>query len=186
MNITNIIRTPFAILLAFTISGCTTAYEAAVDVRSLEEQTEDAKIEARVKQVFFDNKNVKALSTSIYSFYGDVYLVGEAESKLQISESKRLAKQVEGVKSVTTWMPIKRSNDLCGITDNISIKMKTYTEMAKDDDVSVGQIEIKSVQCTVVLMGLVKHGSQIRKAIEIAKRVEGVRGVKSYLKVVNP
>jgi hyperosmotically inducible protein len=52
-----------------------------------------------------------------------------------------------------------------------------------DTDIGSTDIEVKTVQCNVVLLGLVSSRNQINKAIAYAKSVEGVRNVTSYLKV---
>ena len=50
---------------------------------------------------------------------------------------------------------------------------------------AVDQRDVKTVQCNVVLYGLVASENKIKKAISHAKSVEGVRSVKSFLTSAN-
>jgi osmotically-inducible protein OsmY len=45
--------------------------------------TKDKEIEAKVKTSFADDETVDALDISVYSFYGDVYLVGQKQTEAQ-------------------------------------------------------------------------------------------------------
>ena len=55
-------------------------------------------------------------------------------------------------------------------------------KLVGDKEIWSTNIDIKSIQCKVVLYGLVGTKKEINKAIAQAKSVEGVRGVKSFLK----
>jgi osmotically-inducible protein OsmY len=55
----------------------------AMDERSVGDLTKDKEIEAKVKTSFADDETVDALDISVYSFYGDVYLVGQKQTEAQ-------------------------------------------------------------------------------------------------------
>jgi hyperosmotically inducible protein len=79
----------------------------------------------------------------------------------------------------------KKKDDLCGTDENFGIKAKVKLKLIKDKDIWSTNIDVKSIQCIVVLYGLVGSKNEIEKAIAHAKSVEGVRGVKSFLKSTN-
>jgi osmotically-inducible protein OsmY len=54
-----------------------------MDERSVGDLTKDKEIEAKVKTSFADDETVDALDISVYSFYGDVYLVGQKQTEAQ-------------------------------------------------------------------------------------------------------
>ena len=164
------------------ITGCTTIYKSAVDERSLGEQYDDQKITMAIRQKFMDDPKIKYFDISTYCYNGHVYLVGEYDTVDQKNQAVKLAKEVEGVKSVTDYFLPKKEDDTCGTTDNLKLSTKVTADLIGDKDISSTQIEVKALQCQIVLLGLVGSADQINKAIAHAKSVEGVRSVKSFLK----
>ncbi|MGZ3606419.1 MAG: BON domain-containing protein, partial [Syntrophales bacterium] len=64
----------------------------------------------------------------------------------------------------------------------LAIRGKVDAKLVADKDIWSTNIDIKVVQCNVVLVGIVKTSREIAKATAHAKSVEGVRSVTSYLK----
>ena len=175
---------PFFILL-LALKGCTTTaatYSAAVDERDMSTIYNDTTIKGSIVKKFFDDDKINSLDISTGCYEGDVYLVGEYETVDQKDRAIKLAKSVEGVKSVTTYLIPKKEDDLCGTTDNLEIVGKVKANLVGDKEIWSTNIHIKSIQCHVVLYGLVGTEKEINKAIAHAKSVEGVRSVKSFLK----
>ena len=144
------------LILGILTTGCTTVYKSAVDERSVGQQYDDEKITM-------------------------VYLVGEYDTVDQRNQAVKLAREVAGVKSVTDYFLPKKKDDTCGTTDNLKLSAKVSADLIGDKEISSTQIEVKAVQCQIVLLGLVGSADQINKAIAHAKSVEGVRSVKSFL-----
>jgi hyperosmotically inducible protein len=172
-------------VLGVVFSGCSTPYKVAVDKRSLGTQAADEKITMNVRNKLGEDEALKSLSFSTYCYVGNVYLVGEYENPKQKSRAVKLAKEVEGVKSVKDYFLPKKKDDTCGTTDNLKLVAKIRTELIKDKEISSTTIEVKAVRCNIVLLGLVGSKNEIDKAIAHAKSVEGVRRVTSYLKVAD-
>jgi hyperosmotically inducible protein len=171
------------ILLLLSLGfGCTTIYKAAVDERDVKTIASDKKIEATIVKRLFEDDSVKVLDISTYCYDGKVYLVGEYETDKQKSLATRIAKNVEGVKSVTTYLLPKKKDHPCGTKENLEITVKVKGALIKDKEIWSTNVEVKTIQCKVVLLGIVGSEQEIDKAIAHAKSVEGVRSVKSYLK----
>jgi hyperosmotically inducible protein len=145
-------------------------YEVAMDERSVGDLTKDKEIEAKVKTSFADDETVDALDISVYSFYGDVYLVGQKQTEAQ---KKRAIVQKKG-----------EDEDSCGTTNSLEITAKVSAALIGDKDIWSTNVEVQTVQCNVVLLGLVGSQKEIEKSIVHAKGVEGVRSVKSFLVAV--
>jgi hyperosmotically inducible protein len=171
------------LILGILITGCTTVYKSAVDERSLGEQYDDQKITMAIRQKFMDDPKIKYFDISTYCYNGHVYLVGEYDTVDQKNQAVQLAREVEGVKSVTDYFLPKKKDETCGTTDNLKLSTKVTADLIGDKDISSTQIEVKALQCQIVLLGLVGSADQINKAIAHAKSVEGVRSVKSFLKI---
>jgi hyperosmotically inducible protein len=169
------------LILGILIMGCTTVYKSAVDERSVGEQYDDEKITMAIRKKLSDDEKIKFFDISTYCYRGHVYLVGEYDTADQKNQAVRLAKEVDGVKSVTDYFLLKKKDDTCGTTANLELLAKVKKELIGDKDISSTQIEVKALQCNIILIGLVGSADEIKKATSHAKAVEGVRSVKSFL-----
>ena len=169
--------------LSFLGSGCGTVYKVAVDERSVSTQASDEKITLAIRRKIADSDQAKFFDVSTSCYDGDVYLVGEYETLANKNEAVKLARSVEGVKSVTTYFLKKNKDDFCGSTDNLKLVASLKAKLIKDTDIWSTNIKIKAIQCHLVLLGFVGSQAEIEKAIEHAKSVDKVRGVKSFLRV---
>jgi hyperosmotically inducible protein len=70
------------------------------------------------------------------------------------------------------------------VTD-ASITAAVKMKMADDPDVSASKIDVDTKDGMVTLNGTVKSSTEERKAVDLAKSVDGVKGVKSNLKIVS-
>ena len=171
----------FSVLILAVFSGCS-IYGVAVDERSVNTIASDQTIVMKISSKLLENKSIKFLDLSTYCYRGHVYLVGEYDEPKQKEVAIRIANSVPGVKSVTTYMLEKKKSDLCGTTDNIEISSKVKAKLIQDKEIKSTNIDIKVVQCNVVLLGIVGSEKEITRAIAHAKSVEKIRGVESFLK----
>lgn len=137
-----------------------------------------------IRKRFVDDDAVKYLDISTYCYDGQVYLVGAYETLDQKNRAVKLAREVEGVKSVKDHFLPKKKDDPCGTKKNIELMARVKAELIKDKDIWSTNIEVKAVQCHIILLGLVGSQKEVSEAIAHAKSVEGVRSVTSYLKAV--
>jgi hyperosmotically inducible protein len=173
------------LVLGIVLSGCSAPYKIAVDKRSLGTQAKDEKITMNIRSKLGEEEALKSLSVSTYCYEGNVYLVGEYENSKQKTRAVKLAKEVEGVKSVKNYFLRKKKGDTSGTSDNLKLVAQIKTELSKDKEISSTAIEVKAIQCNIVLLGLVSSKKEIDKAIAHTKGVQGVRSVTSFLKVAD-
>lgn len=171
------------VMLLVMASGCTTMYGAAVDERNVRTISSDTKIKALILDTFLQDDIVKTFDISISCYYGHVYLIGAYDSQKQKKRAIELAGNIKGVKDVTIYLLQKKNGDPCGTTDNLAITAKVKAKLIKDGDIWSTNIDIKTVQCNIVLCGIVSSKKEMQKAIAHAKSVPGARSVKSFLKV---
>jgi hyperosmotically inducible protein len=182
---------PFFILLLL-FYGCssilTTAaeqiYVTAVDRRDLKTILKDTNIKLTIINKFYDDDVISALNSldiSIECYDGQVYLVGEYDYPVQKTRAIEIAGSIEGVKGVTPYLLPKNNSDICGTDENLAIMARVKAKFIGDKDLWSRNIDVKSVQCNVVLYGLVASENKIKKAVEHAKCVQGVRTVTSLL-----
>lgn len=171
-------------MLSLAASGCGTAYRTAMDQREYSQQKEDFLIEAEIKKRFLQDDVVEVLDFGVFSYLGRVYLLGEYEIMGQVDRAVEVARKVEGVRSVITYVLPEKDDPECGWTDNVALEAKVKKNLIADEDISATNIEVESLQCNVVLLGLVAYQQIIPQAVRHAKAVEGVRSVRSYLRVM--
>jgi hyperosmotically inducible protein len=176
----------FSILMLLAVglfaNGCT-VYDVAVEERNVGEYASDEKITFLIEKEFLADDLVKYMDYEASSYEGLVYIVGEYESRDQVNRAVEIAKSVEGVRSVTTYLLPKKADDSCGTTDNLELYAKVKNLLVQDKDVWSTNVEIMTVQCNVVLLGIVGSSAERDKVIAHAKSVPGVRSVKSFLRI---
>lgn len=189
----NIIKIITFFILPLLTYGCssilTTAaehiYIAAVDRRDLKTIFNDTTIKLTIVNKFHNDDYISSLNSfdlSIECYRGHVYLVGEYDQPVQKTRAIHIVKGTEGVKRVTSYLLPKNKGDICGIDENLAIMGRVKAKLIGDEDIWSTNIDVKSVQCNVVLYGLVSSKKNINKAVEHAKNVKGVRTVTSFLK----
>ncbi len=160
--------------------GCT-AYKAARDERSMGTIIDDTTISGKIKYQLLRDDTVKGLDISVYVYYGNVYLVGAVKADKQKSQAIRIAKSIEGVKSVKTYLLNKNQSTIGKTVDDTTITAKIKAKMIEDKQMKSTQVEVKTILGHVVLLGVVSSKSDASKAIRYAKSIENVRKVISFL-----
>jgi osmotically-inducible protein OsmY len=89
---------------------------------------------------------------------------------------------VEGVKSVTAFLSPKSQNNSCSPLDNLAITTKLRIRLIIDKDILSTNVDVETVNCTVVLLGIVGSKQDIEKVVTHAQNVTGINGVKAFLK----
>ena len=170
----------FLTMLPF-LNSCGTIYGAAVDERNVGTIASDHQIKAKILNKFADDETVGILDFSVSSYKGHVYLIGEYETKAQKEKAIKLARSEEGVTNLTTYMLPENPKSACGSAQNLELTVKVKAKLIGDKDIWSTNIDVKTMQCTTVLWGLVGSKIEILKAIAHAKSVKGVTRVKSFL-----
>lgn len=168
-------------LTAFS-GGCA-VYDVAVEERNAGEWANDEKITFNIKEGFLKDDNLSYMDLNAASYLGQVYIVGEYDSHSQVDRAVEIAQAVPGVRTVTTYMLPKRAEDHCGTTDNLELYTRVKHKLVSDGDIWSTNIDIMTVQCNVVLLGIVGTSKEAARAMMHAKSVPGVRKVRSYIKV---
>ncbi len=177
------------VLALLTLCGCSmvarSTYGVAVDERKVGTILSDEEIKLTIQERLLDDDAIKFLDISTFCYDGHVYLVGEYGTEKEKEKALEIANHVPDIKSVTYYLLSKRKDDTCGWTDNIEIGGKIRAELVGDPDISSTKVDVKAIQCHVVLLGIVGSRQEVAKAVAHAKSVTGVRGVTSYLKAAN-
>lgn len=170
------------LVLAQILSGCA-AYNAAMDERSIGTQYDDRKLSNVIEAKFLEDETVKFMDFDADCYYGQCFIVGEYGSRKQIDRAIAIAKSVEGVQKVTAFAYPKVKDDPCGTADNLEIYAQLKKELVADKEISSTNVKIKTVQCNIVLLGILGSNAERNKVVSHAKAIPGAKSVKSYLKL---
>ena len=168
------------ITLMLALNGCAAPIiGAATDERSFKEHFNDSQIEAAVKRKVVSVKTSKILDINVYSFYGHVYLIGEADQEMR-TKAMQAAHKVDGVRSVTSYFfqpGTMTSKDL--LTEARINEKLLFTA-----DIPSAQVQADVWGGQAVLLGVLSSQELIDKVIATVTKVPGVVKVKSYLRLV--
>jgi len=164
----------------FLFASCT-VYDTVIRERNAEVYARDEVKEATIRAQFIEDPGVRAMDVSTYFYGGQAYLVGEYDSPYQRDRAVMLAGSVSGVKSVAAYLLPKTKDERCGPADNTRINSEVKAKILRDSGIWSTNVDVKSVQCNVVLLGVVGSQKQIGRAVDHAFSISGVRKVKSFL-----
>lgn len=181
MNIYRIFVAVVVFVFVSSSLGCYTAYKTARDPRSVGVQATDQKITTKIQGKLAGEEGLAVFDIAVQVYYGHVYLVGEYGDEGDRKTAVRLARETEGVKGLSTYLLPKRDVEGCGMGSGIKLNTLINKRMAQDEDVVHTRVNVEMVQCNAVLLGVVSSQKERARATEIARGVEGVRSVKSYL-----
>lgn len=181
------VRMIFLVAMLLTLpalTGCDTMYKAAVDERDVGTFVDDGRIESTVRARLVQDSLVKLRDISVNSYRGQVYLVGEFESDAQKMRAVKLTQGVSGVGRVTVVPFQKRDDPTCGTQEELALYAKIKSALVQDSNVWSTQVDIKVVQCNVVMLGLVNSQREVSTIMAHVNSVEGVRTVQNYIRVL--
>jgi osmotically-inducible protein OsmY len=181
-------RTWLLAALALTQTACTTAivvaYQTLSDVRTLQEQTEDARIMGTVKDNLANKRGVgSALQVHVFSHLGRVVVAGIIEPGSTLgTDAVMVARAVPGVRRVdTVFLPTRPS-----YPRDLTISLKLDAKILADLELRRTQIEWTVLAGTVVLTGLVDDPAKAARVVQHAKSIDNVTAVRSFIQVRAP
>lgn len=147
-------------------------------------QAEDERIVAEISTRCLKNETITYLDIQPYSYGRHVYLVGEAGSPEELDLVVALAKSVQDVRSVTTYVLPKPEQPVCSFLDNARIQSRVLTALDSGGKDAPRRVNLTVFQCVVVLTGEVDSRETEAKLLSEVQTVDEARKVKSLLRVV--
>lgn len=152
--------------------------------RSAGETLDDAGVTAKVKTALARDPATSAYRIEVESYRGEVQLNGFVETADMKSAATRVAKSVNGVKSVSNNLQVSSGERTAGeVVDDGVITAKVKAALISDPNVAARDVNVQTREGVVQLAGFVDSGEQKAKASEVTRRVAGVRQVDNQLEV---
>lgn len=178
-------------LCALALSGCAAlaiGTGAAVGVAATQEgglrgTAQDAEIGALIRDAWFryDTSTFAKLNLTVEG--GEVLITGVVQDPAHRVEAVRLAWGVKGVTRVINEIQIADSGGVTGIAKDTWITTRLRTALAMDKQVQSINYSIDTIQGTVYLMGFASSQAELDRATELARNIDGVVQVVSYVRV---
>lgn len=146
-------------------------------------QPEDAWITTKVKMNLLTAKEVDVLDINVDTFDGRVTLYGTVDSEAEETRAMSCAWSVRGVNDVRSLLVIVPEEERrVDVTDRV-VERRVRAALARDEALADSEISVASVDGGVVrLEGRTGTLSTHLRALEDARRVDGVRGVVSEIR----
>jgi hyperosmotically inducible periplasmic protein len=160
-----------------------------------EGESPDAWITAKVQAKYFLDTDVKGRNINVDTRDGVVTLTGEVESEGERRQALAIARNTDGVRSVTDQLQIQRTDadrgddtrttrrDTSLGIDDVWITTKVQAKFFLEDDIKGREIDVDSRDGIVYLTGTVESDAERRVAETIALETDGVSRVENQLKV---
>lgn len=175
-------------VLALSHTACTTtlvvAYQTLTDVRTMEEQTDDARIMGTIKDQLATKQGVgSALQVHVFAHLGRVVVAGIVPVRsLLAADAVAVAHAVPGVRKVdVVFIPVRSS-----YPRDLTISLKLDAKIVADLELRRSQLEWTVLDGTVVLTGVVDDPAKAARAVEHAKSIDNVTAVRSFIQIRQP
>jgi hyperosmotically inducible protein len=189
-------KTRFGLLISTTalagamtvlVGGCSkTADETGMPPPSTTVGTEidDSVVTTRVKSALLADPDIKSFDFKVETRKGEVQLSGFVDNQTQIDRATAVTRGVAGVKNIENKLSLKGEATTVGnkVDDGI-ITSKVKAALLADVNIKSLDIAVVTRKDEVQLSGFVDNQSQIDRAIETARGVEGVRSVRNEMSI---
>ncbi len=170
-------KSRIVLLMAFVlaVAGC-------AGNKTLGERIDDAAITAKVKTRLATDPTAKAYQIDVDTSEGVVQLNGFVDNSAGKQAAERVAKGVDGVKSVRNNLEIKQGDRSLGeaVNDN-TLTARVKAALAADASTKAYQIKVDVNEGRVALGGFVDTEESRNNASRVARSVEGVKNVENNL-----
>jgi len=156
--------------------------KAATSEENVMAQADDKRLKAHLREALLTSDPTANATITPYAYMGHAFLVGYVSSATQREGLVSLAKAVEGVQSLDTYLPDKPADAGASRTaSDLEIKGKVKAAITADPSVVTTRVEIESLDGHVVLLGVLSSQEAIETAMASARQVSGVTGVTNFL-----
>lgn len=178
------------LISGLALAGCGKSEKAAAPAAPQPEakttvgtDVDDGAITTKVKSALLADADVKSFDIKVETRKGEVQLSGFVDNQTQIDRAIAVAKGVQGVKSVDNKMTLKTATTVGEKIDDGVVTTKVKAALLGDSGVKSSDISVVTSDGSVQLSGFVNDQTQIDRATEVARGVEGVKNVVNEMSI---
>jgi hyperosmotically inducible protein len=182
MNIKNRLIVLTIILIGgLSIAGCGKSGDKGPQTETkttVGTEIDDTVITTKVKSALLKDTGLESLDIKVETRKGVVQLSGFVDSQNQMDRAMAVAQGVDGVSNVDNKIRIKAKDTSVGAKiDDSVITTKVKAALISDPIIKNFDIGVVTRDGEVQLSGFVEDQTQVDRAIEVAREVEGVKNV---------
>lgn len=162
--------------------GGATAAGAVAERRGFDNYLEDGWVANKIRANYIDSDKVKLANINVSVYNGTVLLTGAAASQEEIEEAIRIAKQTRGVTKVASELKVQHET-IGELTNDTLISNMVKVRLLGSEEVRGIDIHVETTKGVVYLTGIAARVEERDIAVDIARKVDGVKEVVSYIEV---
>ncbi len=186
-----VIRVLISVLLVSALSGCVPvaigagamAGMSASKEGGLGGEVDDARIQAAINDSWYRYNVEMFRKLNLTVENGDVLITGVVQNPEHRIEAVRLAWQVEGVKKVINEIQVTGSEGVGGYLKDTWIGTQLRAKLTASPDIHALNYTIEVVRGVVYIMGLARSQNELNEVVDIARNIQYVQNVVSYVRV---
>ena len=177
-------RVATLVLTAFALVA-TAACTPTRTQKSAGEQIDDTVVTAKVKSALIADPETKARQIDVEVFRGTVQLNGFVATSAEKTAAARVARGVEGVKSVRNNLDVRPGGQstVGEKVDDATVTAKVKAALVEHPATKAHQINVATSDGVVQLSGFVDSAAAKAAAGDVARSVGGVKSVRNELDV---
>ena len=145
---------------------------------------DDSVVTSSVKAALLADSDIKSFDFTVETRKGEVMLSGFVDNQAQLDRATAVTHAVSGVKSVQNNVILKVAPTTIGNKlDAGIITSKVKAALLADAKVKSFDIAVVTRKDEVLLSGFVDNREQMDRAIDIARKVEGVHSVSNEMSI---
>lgn len=182
-----ILASALVVALTAYVSACSKAADNSGDTpagTTLGTEIDDGVLTTRVKSALLADASVKSFDLKVETRKGEVMLSGFVDNWSQVERAISVTRSVSGVKSVDNKVSFKGAATSIGNkVDDAVITTKVKAALLADPSIKSLDIAIVTRQGGVQLSGFVNNQTQIDRAIEVARAIDGVSNINNEMSI---
>jgi hyperosmotically inducible protein len=155
----------------------------AMDVRSSSEVKNDVEIDAAITKRLLENKGDDLKGVSVLVFAQHAVLAGVVKNQDAKRKAAELAGNDKRIRSLRNEIFVDTVESGGSMASNLFLEKKIGATLTAAQGVHSVNMRWKAVGGRVVLMGVAKSKSEVNLAVSKIKSLDGVKSVKSCLRV---
>jgi osmotically-inducible protein OsmY len=145
---------------------------------------EDYRHQRRLQDALLAEPGFAGLVLTSYVFMDHGYVVGHVQSPEQADAVYQAASQVEGLRSLNAFLPVKRpsTSDTVGtVADNETLKQHVEAVLAQTPGLVDSRVHVEILDSRAILLGVVSGNEEKTRAELAAASAVGVKRIINWL-----
>ncbi len=168
------------------VAGAATGAVASQDRRTVPAQLEDENIEIKSTTTLFEDDEIwQDTNIDVISYNGVLLLVGQAPTATLKRRAKQEVESIPNIRKIYNQIRVAAPISFFAKRNDEFLTSKVKSSMLFTEDFPSSKIKVVTENSEVFLLGLVTE-QEAKKAVEIARNVDGVARVVKVFETIEP